>query len=116
MAHSMLRILDSLVPPGIDIGTTAMAYSKLMASVKTAISMDAELIGRLDAAARELGVPRSRLLAQAASAFLERRDNARLLELLNAAHAEPPTAEEAAVRSAQRAVHRRSLRQGPVQE
>lgn len=51
--------------------------------IKTAISLEAGLLGRIDEVARELDVPRSRLLSQAATQFLERYDNAHLLARLN---------------------------------
>lgn len=65
-----------------------------MASVKTAISLDALLLEQIDALAAELKMPRSRLLAQAAEEFLRQHENAKLLADLNRAHADGPTPEE----------------------
>jgi|CXWL01.1.fsa_nt_gi predicted transcriptional regulator len=84
-----------------------------MAVVKTAISLEAGLLGRIDEVARELDVPRSRLLSQAATQFLDRYDSASLLARLNAAHADGPTAEEVDLRAARRASHGRLIRREP---
>lgn len=79
-----------------------------MASVKTAISLDADLLERIDAAARESSVPRSRLLAQAAEEYLRRRENERLLERLNSVYADDGE-EELALRRLWRPRHRRMV-------
>lgn len=83
-----------------------------MPTVKTAISLDQELLDRIDEVARELAVPRSRLLAEAATQFLERRDDARLLAALNAAYGAAPSAEERTLELAHRQAHRRMLEPG----
>lgn len=59
-----------------------------MSAIKTAISLDEELLHRIDAVARELDEPRSRVLARAAEDFLRRRESRRLLQRLNLAHAD----------------------------
>lgn len=78
-----------------------------MASVKTAISLDADLLERIDAQARASDVPRSRLLAQAAEEYLRRRENERLLEQLNSVYGADGGEEEAALRRLWRPRHRR---------
>lgn len=78
-----------------------------MSTVKTAISLDAPLLERIDEAARELELPRSRLLARAAEEFLRRRDNARLLTRLDEAYSGGPTPEEESLGKGRREVHRR---------
>ena len=80
-----------------------------MASVKTAISLDAPLLRQIDTVAAELNVPRSRLLALAAEEFLRRHENAKLLADLNRAHADGPTAEEVEARRMWKRQHRRRL-------
>lgn len=80
-----------------------------MASTKTAISLDTPLLRRIDAAAAELQIARSRLLALAAEEFLRRHDSERLLAELNRAHAEGPTAEEVDLRRAWKRQHRRRV-------
>ncbi|MFW6012330.1 MAG: hypothetical protein ACOC92_01315 [bacterium] len=57
-----------------------------MGTVKTAISLDEDLLRRVDSVARELGEPRSRVLARAAEQFLRRRQNQEILEQLNRAY------------------------------
>lgn len=57
-----------------------------MPTVKTAISLDRDLLERIDALAEELDQPRSRVLAMAAEELLRRRESRELLERLNRAH------------------------------
>lgn len=57
-----------------------------MTSVKTAISLDRELLEQIDAVARESGEPRSRILATAAREYLHNRQSRRLLEALDRAY------------------------------
>lgn len=57
-----------------------------MTTVKTAISLDRELLEQIDAVARESGQPRSRLLATAAREYLRNRESRRLLQELDRAH------------------------------
>ena len=80
-----------------------------MSSVKTAISLDAPLLQQIDAVAAELRMPRSRLLAEAAREFLQRYQNAKLLDALNQAHASGPTDEEIERRRAWKRQHRRRI-------
>lgn len=56
-----------------------------MATVKTAISLDAELFREAQEAARNLGITRSRLFTLALREFLAQQENRQLLERLNAA-------------------------------
>jgi len=46
-----------------------------MPTVKTAISLDRELLQEIDAVAAETGQPRSRVLAAAAREYLRRRES-----------------------------------------
>lgn len=57
-----------------------------MATVKTAISLDADLFQEAQKAARRLGVPRSRLFTFALREFLAQEENLQLLERLNAVY------------------------------
>jgi antitoxin MazE6 len=63
-------------------------------TVKTAISLDRSLLNRIDAAASELKVSRSRFLARAAEALVRRLESRRLLDQVNEAYAEGPNEEE----------------------
>jgi len=79
-----------------------------MSVVKTAISLDEELLRRVDAVARELDEPRSRVLARAAEEFLRRLENRHLLEGLNQAYGDDvPGSDEAAEKELRRERHRR---------
>jgi len=80
-----------------------------MSAVKTAISLEERLLSQIDAAAEELELPRSRVLAMAAEEFLRRRESARLLAELNAAYGDEndDMAEEKAWRQRAKPHHRR---------
>lgn len=80
-----------------------------MTAVKTAISLDEDLLARIDEAARELRLPRSRLLARAAETFLEDHANQKLLDQLDRAYSGEPTADEIELRRRHRGGHRRSV-------
>lgn len=78
----------------------------LMTAVKTAISLDSELLERVDALAEELDLPRSRVLAQAAEDFLRRRESQRFLGRLDAVYGAESKSEPEESRSHRRARHR----------
>jgi metal-responsive CopG/Arc/MetJ family transcriptional regulator len=78
-----------------------------MAAVKTAISLDESLLAGVDALARKLDLPRSRVLAVAAEELLARYENRDLLDRLNRVYAEPPTDDE---REAAKAMRQRLRR------
>jgi hypothetical protein len=80
-----------------------------MDTAQTAISLDVLLLNQLDAAAEELGVPLSGLLARATKEFLRRHRNAKLLAALNRAHTEGPTEEEVELRQELKRRHRSRL-------
>jgi metal-responsive CopG/Arc/MetJ family transcriptional regulator len=63
-------------------------------SMKTAISVDDALMEQADEAARELGLSRSRLIADALREYLKKRRRTRIAEQLNTAYADGQTAEE----------------------
>lgn len=78
-----------------------------MTTTKAAISLDEELLRRVDAVAAELHEPRSRVLARAAEEYLRRRENRRLLERLDRAYAdEVAEPSEPAKKKLRRARHR----------
>ena len=80
-----------------------------MAAVKTAISLDESLLAGVDALARKLELPRSRVLALAAEELVARYESRDLLERLNQAHTEPPSNEERAIEKGMRVRHRRRV-------
>ena len=61
-----------------------------MSSVKTAISLDAALLERVNAVAENLNVSRSRLFVRAVEEFIQGLENKNLLKSLNAAYGSPP--------------------------
>jgi metal-responsive CopG/Arc/MetJ family transcriptional regulator len=78
-----------------------------MANVKTAISMEEPLLKEVDALAREISVPRSRIFVRAVEEFIERHRNRQLLDRINEAYADEPDPAERDHRSRMRAHHRK---------
>lgn len=62
--------------------------------MKTAISVEDSLMEQADKAAHDLGMSRSGLIAEALRSYLRLREQARITDQLNRAHAEQPSAEE----------------------
>jgi Arc/MetJ family transcription regulator len=62
--------------------------------MKTAISVEDELMEQTDAAALELGLSRSALVAEALRRFLRQRAQDRVTERLNQVYADGPNEEE----------------------
>ncbi len=71
--------------------------SGITESMKTAISIEDSLMERADTAARELGLSRSRLIADALNDYLLRRKRELILDQLNRAYADEPTKSERAL-------------------
>ena len=72
-----------------------------MSTVKTAVSLDADLFEEVEAFAKEKSLPRSRVVSQALRAFFDRQSHRRLLEQINAAcEGEPDPNDEAFRRAA----------------
>ena len=65
-----------------------------MASIKTAISIDKPLFEKVDDLAQELNTSRSRIFALAASEFVQRYKNLKLLEAINKAYDDFPDMKE----------------------
>ncbi len=80
-----------------------------MVAMKTAISLDQRLLERIDQAAEELDLPRSRLLARAAEEFLAEHETRKLLERLDRAYADQPTTEEKELLERHRGRRRQAL-------
>jgi hypothetical protein len=80
------------------------------ATVKTAISLDGELLRQAQGLARRMNISRSRLFATAMEEFLERRRNKGLLCAINAAYGGGPAPDERKVRRSMRRHHRRLVR------
>jgi predicted transcriptional regulator len=62
--------------------------------MKTAVSLDDELLVRADHTAREMGISRSRLFSLALENYLRQRRNKEILDQLNRVYAGPPSQEE----------------------
>ena len=62
--------------------------------MKTAISLEDELLLKADRTAREMGVSRSRLFSIALEAYLRKRRNQEILSQLNEVYAGDPSPEE----------------------
>lgn len=80
-----------------------------MTAVKITVSFDKGLLERIDQAADELHLRRSRLLARAAEEFLSDHTSRKLLERFDRAYADPPTEEEKELRRRRRHQHRRTV-------
>ena len=65
-----------------------------MPSVKTAISIPEPLFHRAEAVAQSLQISRSQLIARAVDEFVRRYESRRLLESLNRAYDDSPSADE----------------------
>lgn len=78
-----------------------------MGVVKTAISLQENLFRQMDQLAGDLNVSRSNLIAIALQEFIERHENKRLLDQLNAAYEDDPQTEEAELGQAHRRPYRR---------
>ncbi len=77
-----------------------------MASIKTAISIQKPLFEQVDALAHELEISRSRLFVLAVEDFIQRYQNQKLLEAVNAAYDDLPDPEEQTLRYKMRWQHR----------
>ncbi len=81
-----------------------------MATVKTAISLDQALFKETNRTARELRVPRSRVISIALEEFLRRRRSREMTEQLNRVYAAGPTKEERRVQESAMAQLRERLK------
>ena len=61
--------------------------------MKTAISVEGDLLQKADQVARKMGLSRSRLFSLALRDYLEQRDQEELLERLNRVYADSPEEE-----------------------
>ncbi len=80
-------------------------------TVKTAISLRSSLLARIDAAAVELSMSRSRFLAKAAEELVRKLENRKLLAQINEAYADGPDEDERELQRRMWDMQRRQLRQ-----
>ncbi len=76
-----------------------------MANIKTAISIDKPLFEKVDNLAHEMNTSRSRIFALAATEFIQRHDNQKLLETINATYDDIPDVKEESLKSVMRSRH-----------
>ncbi len=76
-----------------------------MTNIKTAISIDKPLFEKVDNLAHELNTSRSRIFALAATEFIQRHKNKKLLDALNAAYDDIPDVKEESIKSMMRSRH-----------
>ena len=69
-------------------------HSGKMRTMKTAISLEDDLLLQADRTARQMGVSRSRLFSIALQAYLRKRRNQEILGQLNKVYAAEPSPEE----------------------
>jgi metal-responsive CopG/Arc/MetJ family transcriptional regulator len=58
-----------------------------MSTVKTAFSLDSELMNQIGAAAREMNISRSRFISDAAKEMLRKRETTKLADAIDEAYA-----------------------------
>ena len=76
-----------------------------MANIKTAISIDKPLFEQVDDLAHELNTSRSHIFVLAATDYIQRHKNRKLLEALNAAYNDFPDIKEKSLESMRRPHH-----------
>ena len=69
-------------------------HTGMIVGMKTAISVDDALMQETDEAARDLGLSRSRLIAEALRDYLRKRRETRITQQLNEAYSDVPDTEE----------------------
>lgn len=79
-------------------------------TVKTVISLQSSLLARIDEAAIELNMSRSRFLATAAEALVRKLENRKLLAQINEAYSDGPDLEEREQQRRMWEIQRRQLR------
>lgn len=82
-----------------------------MANVKTAISLDKDLLTQVNRVAEELHISRSHLFALAAEEFIARRANQELLRHINDAYADDPSPTDEALLEGM-STHQRNVLEG----
>ncbi|HDO25124.1 MAG TPA: ribbon-helix-helix protein, CopG family, partial [Nitrospirae bacterium] len=87
---------------GIDIGRnnsyTYFITKQWRKNMKTAISIPDKLFKDIERLSKELNLPRSRILAEAARDYIEKQKNKKILEALNKVYSEKETGEEKKLR------------------
>lgn len=84
-----------------------------MPGVKTAISLDEELLIKVNRLASDMHMSRSKVFALAVKDFLKIRENQSLLEQLNKAYEDFPDEEEKVISKSMRVKHAKIIEQEP---
>ena len=82
-----------------------------MPGVKTAISLEENLFNQVNKLARDMHVSRSKLFTLAVKDFLQKQENKKLLDLLNAAYSDLQNDEEKVVSKAMHKKQRKIVEQ-----
>ena len=82
-----------------------------MGSIKTAISLDENLLKRIDELSKEMQISRSRLFTLAMDDYLKKQENQALLARLNQAYADQPSEEEETLMQSMKDKHSRMVDQ-----
>jgi metal-responsive CopG/Arc/MetJ family transcriptional regulator len=80
-----------------------------MATIKTAISLEEPLFREVESLVRELRMSRSQFFALAAREYIEQARNRDLLNRINRAYSEGPTAAEKALNEKRKTYHHRMI-------
>lgn len=82
-----------------------------MAHVKTAISVQKSIFDQVEALAHELNISRSQLFNKAAEEFVQRHNNQKLLEQINAVYDDLPEEEDQRLLEQMRSKQRKILQE-----
>jgi metal-responsive CopG/Arc/MetJ family transcriptional regulator len=81
-----------------------------MANKKTAISIEKPLFEEVEALSKEMEVSRSYFFTLAAREFINRHNNQKLLDAINAAYKDSPDIVEETLKARMKSKHRRLLK------
>lgn len=81
-----------------------------MAKVKTAISIDEQLLEETGNIAQELAIPRSQVVSLALEDFIQRYRNKQLLDQINEAYSDSPDEDEIGTMKVIRSQRRKQMR------
>ncbi len=81
-----------------------------MAHVKTAISIQETLFDEVELLAQKMHISRSKLFAQAVEEFIEKQENRRLLEQINAAYDHAPDSRDRKWQKQSKAKHQKLVK------
>ena len=83
-----------------------------MATVRTAISLDAELLREVNELAQQMNIPRSEVFARAAEHYVRKQESRRLLDRINSVYAGEPNSDDLDLAAHMKALRRRLATEG----